>query len=92
MNILAALTIIVCAFIIALFGSAAFVMIGKDINEKKLKKQNELLDELEQLRNEVYEDNNKLNERMTVLSMNQQYLERNIENILNKGYTKERLQ
>ena len=85
MNILAALTIIACAFIIALFGSAAFVMIGKDINEKKLKKQNELLDELEQLRNEVYEDNSKLNERMTVLSVNQQYLENKLMEILNRG-------
>ena len=86
-----AIVIVICFFIAVLFGSAAAVMIGKDLNEKKLKKQNELLDELEQLRNEVYEDNKKLNERMTVLSMNQQYLERNIENILNKGYTKERL-
>ena len=91
MNILVAIVIVICFFIAVLFGSAAAVMIGKDLNEKKLKKQNELLDELEQLRNEVYEDNKKLNERMTVLSMNQQYLERNIENILNKGYTKERL-
>lgn len=84
MNILAALTIIACAFIIALFGSAAFVMIGKDINEKKLKKQNELLDELEQLRNEVYEDNKKLSERITTLSINQNILEENLKNFLNK--------
>ena len=91
MNILMAIVIVILGFLAILFGSAAFVMIGKDRNEKKLKKQNELLDELEQLRNEVYEDNNKLNERITTLSMNQQYLERNIENILNKGYTKERL-
>ena len=91
MNILVAIVIVICFFIAVVFGSAAFVMIGKHLNEKKLRKQNELLDELEQLRNEVYEDNNKLNERITTLSMNQQYLERNIENILNKGYTKERL-
>ena len=84
MNILAALTIIACAFIIALFGSAAFVMIDKDINEKKLKKQNELLDELEQLRNEVYEDNKKLSERITTLSINQNILEENLKNFLNK--------
>ena len=84
MNILAALTIIACAFIIALFGSAAFVMIGKDISEKKLKKQNELLDELEQLRNEVYEDNKKLSERITTLSINQNILEENLKNFLNK--------
>ena len=84
MNILAALTIIACAFIIALFGSAAFVMIGKDINEKKLKKQNELLNELEQLRNEVYEDNKKLSERITTLSINQNILEENLKNFLNK--------
>ena len=91
MNILVAIVIVILGFLAILFGSAAFVMIGKDRNEKKLKKQNELLDELEALREEYYEDNNKLNERMTVLSMNQQYLERNIENLLNKGYTKERL-
>ena len=85
MNILAALTIIACAFIIALFGSAAAVMISREIADRKLKKQNELLDELEQLRNEVYEDNSKLNERMTVLSMNQQYLENKLMEILNRG-------
>lgn len=91
MNILVAIVIVILGFLVVLFGSAAFVMIGKDRNEKKLKKQNELLNELEALREEYYEDNNKLNERITTLSMNQQYLERNIENILNKGYTKERL-
>ena len=91
MNILVAIVIVICFFIAALFGSAAAVMIGKDRNEKKLRKQNELLNELEALREEYYEDNNKLNERITTLSMNQQYLERNIENILNKGCTKERL-
>ena len=91
MNILVAIVIVICFFIAVLFGSAAIVMIGKDLNEKKVRKQNELLNELEALREEYYEDNNKLNERMTTLSMNQQYLERNIENILNKGYTKERL-
>ena len=91
MNILMAIVIVILGFLAILFGSAAAVMIGKDSNEKKLRKQNELLDELEQLRNEVYEDNNKLNERITTIAMNQQYLERNIENILNKGYTKERL-
>lgn len=91
MNILVAIVIVICFFIAVLFGSAAAVMIGKDLNEKKVRKQNELLNELEALREEYYEDNRKLNERMTVLSMNQQYLERNIENILNRGYTKERL-
>ena len=91
MNILVAIVIVICFFIAVLFGSAVAVMIGKDSNEKKLRKQNELLNELEALREEYYEDNNKLNERITTLSMNQQYLERNIENILNKGYTKERL-
>ena len=91
MNILVAIVIVILGFLAVLFGSAAAVMIGKDSNEKKLRKQNELLNELEALREEYYEDNNKLNERMTTLSMNQQYLERNIENILNKGYTKERL-
>ena len=91
MNILVAIVIVILGFLAILFGSAAAVMIGKDLNEKKLRKQNELLNELEALREEYYEDNNKLNERMTTLSMNQQYLERNIENILNKGYTKERL-
>lgn len=91
MNILVAIVIVICFFIAVLFGSAAAVMIGKDLNEKKVRKQSELLNELEALREEYYEDNKKLNERMTALSMNQQYLERNIENILNKGYTKERL-
>ena len=91
MNILVAIVIVICFFIAVLFGSAAAVMIGKDLNEKKVRKQNELLNELEALREEYYEDNNKLNERMTVLSMNQQYLERNIENLLNNGYTKERI-
>ena len=90
MNILVAIVIVILGFLAILFGSAAAVMIGKDLNEKKVRKQNELLNELEALREEYYEDNNKLNERMTTLSMNQQYLERNIENILNKGYTKER--
>ena len=91
MNILVAIIIVILGFFAILFGSAAAVMIGKDSNEKKLRKQNELLNELEALREEYYEDNNKLNERITTLSMNQQYLERNIENLLNKGYTKERL-
>ena len=91
MSILLAIVIVILGFLAVLFGSAAAVMIGKDSNEKKLRKQNELLNELEALREEYYEDNNKLNERITTLSMNQQYLERNIENILNKGYTKERL-
>ena len=91
MNILVAIVIVILGFLAILFGSAAAVMIGKDSNEKKLRKQNELLNELEALREEYYEDNNKLNERITTLSMNQQYLERNIENILNQGYTKERL-
>ena len=90
MNILVAIVIVILGFLAILFGSAAAVMIGKDSNEKKLRKQNELLNELEALREEYYEDNSKLNERITTLSMNQQYLERNIENILNKGYTKRR--
>ena len=91
MNILVAIVIVILGFLAILFGSAAAVMIGKDSNEKKLRKQNELLNELEALREEYYEDNNKLNKRITTLSMNQQYLERNIENLLNRGYTKERL-
>ena len=91
MNILVAIVIVILGFLAILFGSAAVVMIGKDSNEKKLRKQNELLNELEALREEYYEDNNKLNERITTITINQQYLERNIENILNKGYTKERL-
>lgn len=91
MNILVAIVIVILGFLAILFGSAAAVMIGKDSNEKKLRKQNELLNELEALREEYYEDNNKLNERITTITINQQYLERNIENILNKGYTKERL-
>lgn len=91
MNILVAIVIVICFFIAVLFGSAAAVMIGKDLNEKKVRKQNELLNELEALREEYYEDNRKLDARITTITINQQYLERNIENILNKGYTKERL-
>ena len=91
MNILVAIVIVILGFLAILFGSAAFVMIGKDSNEKKLRKQNELLNELEALREEYYEDNNKLNAKIFTLNINQQYLERNIENLLNKGYTKERL-
>ena len=81
MNILMAIVIVILGFLAILFGSAAAVMIGKDSNEKKLRKQNELLDELEQLRNEVYEDNRKLDARITTISINQHCLERNIENI-----------
>ena len=91
MNILVAIVIVILGFLAILFGSAAAVMISREIADRKLRKQNELLDELEQLRNEVYEDNRKLDARITTITMNQQYLERNIENILNKGYTKERL-
>lgn len=91
MNILVAIVIVICFFIAVLFGSAAAVMIGKDLNEKKVRKQNELLNELEALREEYYEDNRRLDARITTITINQQYLERNIENILNKGYTKERL-
>lgn len=91
MNILVAIVIVICLFIAVLFGSAAAVMIGKDLNEKKVRKQNELLNELEALREEYYEDNRKLDARITTITINQQYLERDIENILNKGYTKERL-
>ena len=91
MNILVAIVIVILGFLAILFGSAAAVMISREIADRKLRKQNELLDELEQLRNEDYEDNRKLDARITTITMNQQYLERNIENILNKGYTKERL-
>lgn len=91
MNILVAIVIVICFFIAVLFGSAAAVMIGKDLNEKKVRKQNELLNELEALREEYYEDNRKLDARITTITMNQQYLERNVENLLNRGYTKERL-
>ena len=91
MNILVAIIIVILGFFAILFGSAAAVMIGKDSNEKKLRKQNELLNELEALREEYYEDNKKLDARITTITINQQYLERNIENLLNKGYTKERL-
>ena len=45
MNILVAIVIVILGFFAILFGSAAAVMIGKDSNEKKLRKQNELLDE-----------------------------------------------
>lgn len=84
MYILSAIVIIISIFIIVLFGSAAYVMIGKDRNEKGLKEQNELLDELEVLRKETYEDNRKLNERITTISINQQILESNLENLLKK--------
>lgn len=84
MNILMAIVIVILGFLAILFGSAAFVMIGKDSNEKKLRKQNELLDELEQLRNEVYEDNKKLSERIFTLNINQQTLENKLIDFLNK--------
>ena len=84
MNILVAIVCIICFFIACVFGSAAFVMIGKDLNEKKLRKQNELLNELESLREEYYEDNKKLNGRITTLSINQNILESNLEKILKK--------
>lgn len=84
MNILVAIVIVICFFIAVLFGSAAVVMIGKDLNEKKVRKQNELLDELEALREEYYEDNRKLDARITTISINQQILESNLEKILKK--------
>lgn len=84
MYILIAIVIIICVFIIALFGAAAASIIGKNRNEKGLKEQNELFKEIEDLRREVYEDNRKLNERITTLSINQQILENNFENFLNK--------
>lgn len=84
MNILGCIALIICVFIVALFGSAAYVMIEKDRNEKNLKTQNELLDEIELLREEYYVDNKKLNERITLLNINQQVLEGNLEKFLNK--------
>ena len=84
MNILAAIVIIICIFIACVFGSAAAVMISREIADRKLKKQNELNDEIERLREECYEDNKKLNERMTTLSINQNILEENLKNFLNK--------
>lgn len=85
MNILVAIVIVICFFIAVLFGSAAAVMIGKDRNEKKLRKQNELLNELEALREEYYEDNNKLNAKIFTLNINQQTLETKLVEFLNKG-------
>ena len=85
MNILVAIVIVICFFIAVLFGSATAVMISREIADRKLRKQNELLNELEALREEYYEDNNKLNERITTLSMNQQYLENKLREILNRG-------
>ena len=78
MNILVAIVIVICFFIAVLFGSAAAVMISREIADRKLRKQNELLNELEALREEYYEDNNKLNERITTLSINQNILENNL--------------
>ena len=85
MNILMAIVIVILGFLAILFGSAAFVMLGKDRNEKKLRKQNELLDELEQLRNEVYEDNRKLDAKIFTLNINQQTLETKLVEFLNRG-------
>ena len=85
MNILVAIVIVICFFIAVLFGSAAAVMIGKDSNEKKLRKQNELLNELEALREEYYEDNNKLNAKIFTLNINQQTLETKLVEFLNRG-------
>lgn len=91
MNILVAIVIVILGFFAILFGSAAAVMIGKDLNEKKVRKQNELLNELEALREEYYEDNRKLDARITTITINQQTLETKLVEFLNKGYTKERL-
>lgn len=85
MNILVAIVCIICFFIACVFGSAAFVMIGKDLNEKKLRKQNELLNELESLREEYYEDNKKLNAKIFTLNINQQTLETKLVEFLNRG-------
>ena len=93
MNILGCIALIICVFIVALFGAAAYVMIEKDRNEKKLISQIELLNEIESLREEYYEDNKKLNERITLLNINQQVLEGNLEKFINKypiGHIKER--
>jgi Na+-transporting NADH:ubiquinone oxidoreductase subunit NqrC len=84
MNILVAIVIVICFFIAVLFGSAAFVMISKDLNEKKVRKQNELLNELEVLREEYYTDIRKLDARITTISINQQILEESLKNFLNK--------
>lgn len=84
MNILGCIALIICVFIVALFGAAAYVMIEKDRNEKKLITQIELLNEIELLREEYYLDNKKLNERITTISINQHILEENIEKFLNK--------
>ena len=85
MNILVAIVIVILGVTAILFGSAAAVMIGKDSNEKKLRKQNELLNELEALREEYYEDNNKLNAKIFTLNINQQTLETKLVEFLNRG-------
>ena len=50
MNILVAIVIVICFFIAVLFGSAAAVMISREIADRKLRKQNELLNNIETLR------------------------------------------
>lgn len=84
MNIIAAITIIICVFIAALFGSASAVMISREIAEKKIKKQEDFYFELDELREEFLASDKKLNERVTTISINQNILESNLEKILNK--------
>ena len=85
MNILVAIVIVILGTIAILFGSAAAVMISREIADKKLRKQNELLNELEALREEYYEDNNKLNAKIFTLNINQQTLETKLVEFLNRG-------
>ena len=84
MNILGCIALIICVFIVALFGAAAWVMIEKNRDEKKLITQIELLNEIEALREEYYEDNKNLTERVAAISINQHILEQNLEEFLNK--------
>lgn len=84
MNILGCIALIICVFIVALFGAAAWVMIEKNRDEKKLITQIELLNEIESLREEYYEDNKNLTERVAAISINQHILEKNLEKFLNK--------
>lgn len=84
MTILAAITIIICVFIAALFGSAAAVMISREIAEKKLKKQEDFYFELDELREEFLASDKKLNAKIFTLNVNQQVLENKLVEFLNK--------
>ena len=81
---MAAIIIVLLGVTAILFGSATAVMISREIADRKLRKQNEWFNEIELLREEYYTDIRRLEERITVISINQTILEGNLEKILKK--------